>query len=132
MEFLSLEILDFVERLAEKYNLDKEIEDNPLIKDELFNATSLGEKQFIKIIYFKIFPSLILKNIIKDYVNKNLPSSLLKQEIKEKLSVEEETAIKVSQEILNNTLINKLLEIPTIESPLKEKIIKTGLSQELE
>ena len=132
MEFLPLEILDFIEELAEKYNLDKEIENDPLIKEELSSATSIGEKQFIKIINFKSFPSWTLKNIVKDYINKVLPSALLKKEVKEKLLIGEEIATQVFQEIINNSLISNLLEIPIAEDTTKEKIIKTGLSQELE
>ncbi len=132
MEFLSLQILDFIEELAEKYSLDKDIENNPLIKEYLSEAESLGEKQFIKILYSKsIFPSLILINIIKDYLDKKLPYSQLQKNIKEKLSLEEETATQILQDIINNVLINETLEIPLENTPIKKLVIKNGLSQEL-
>lgn len=135
MEFLSLEILDFIEELAEKYNLDKELENDPLVKENLSEAESIGEKQFIKILYSKdVFPSFILKDIIKNYLNKNLHSSQLQKEIKEKLLIEEEVATQIFQDISNNTLISETLEVPidVDATPVEKKVIKTGLSQELE
>jgi len=135
MQLLDLKILDFIEELAEKYNLDKEIENDPLIQKKLSEAKNIGEKQFIKIVYSKnTFPSLILIDIIKDYLNKNLTSSQLIKEIKEKLPIEESIATQIFQDIMNNSLISGDLEEPIEKniSSAEEKTTKKGLSQELE
>jgi len=135
MQFLDLKILDFIEEIAEKYNLDKETENDPLIQKNLSKAKNAGEKQFIKIIYSKnIFPSLILKNIVKDYLNKNLKPSQLTKELREKLSIDESIATQIFQDIMNNPLINGHLETSAEKNnhSIEGKTIKNGLSQELE
>ncbi|HNP79602.1 MAG TPA: hypothetical protein PKI00_02015 [Candidatus Pacearchaeota archaeon] len=151
MEFLPLKILDFIEELAEKYNLDKEIENDPVVKEALSDANSIGEKQFIKIIYGGNFPSLTLKNIIKDYINKNLSSGQIETTIKEYLFLETDIAMQISQDIIKNNSINELLINPEMDidtnienntdtentrnnkpSIEKTSISKKGLSQELE
>jgi len=132
--FLDPRIKDFIEEITEKYNLDKELESDPLIKERLSDAESFKEKQVIKSLYStkKNFPSMILKNIIKDYIDKNIPSSILKEELKEKLSIEEDVANQILQSIIENSLIKESIDFSLEDTPDSKIFNKKGLSQELE
>lgn len=130
MNDLSLEILDFIEELSEKYGLDKNIEIDSLTRDRILKASSPGERQFIKLIFLKNpFPSLQLIDIVKNFTKKEKSSFDLKKEIEKKLELNEEITNQIYQEILNNSLINDFIKSNTI---FKKTSIKKGLSQELE
>lgn len=136
IEFLPLEILDFIEELAEKYNLDENLKNDPFVKESLSETESVGEKQLIKLLYAKeVFASLIIREIIKDYLNKKIQLNELQKEIQKRLSVEASQAVLIFQDIVNNPFVKKTLEDVSEEiDPAKyiDTNIKGGLSQELQ
>jgi len=97
IEFLPLKILDYIEDLTKKYNLDK-------YQGFFSSAKNTEERQLIRFLIYKndYAPSWSLKKIIKNYINQNLSFSQLENEIKEALSIEKEIAIQIAQDIVQN------------------------------
>ncbi len=135
MDILPLEILDFIEEIAEKYSLDKEFESGPEIEKLLSKAKDVGERQAIKFLYIGYnLPSAKLQEIIKDYLSNTIASSQIQKNIQERLEIEESIARQISDEIINNPLIRDPFGESTEGTIIKQPLVgkKTLIGQELE
>ncbi len=153
MKDTSIEILNLLEEIVDRYNLEENlIENDSRLKEKLSLAKTPEEKRVFKFLYSKkineyiklkkpleeISTSIALKKIIKKLINKKISFEESEKEIKKTLP-NQKIAEEVSKHIINHPLIItlRLKEESEEENESANNIKKDlsadkkGLSQEL-
>jgi len=135
---LTARIIAFIEKLAEKYNIEKfDIENNQPLKDKIAKAESFPEKMSLMFLYDKkvdeyikahkpledLFPSLKINKIVEDLINKKIVFDDLKTLLQKNIVIDPSVIDYLAKEIANNQDINDLMNNKTTEENTeKEKI----------
>lgn len=121
---------NFIESLILRYHLeDNFIIGNPSLLKELNSIDPSGkdyflERSVIKSIYNKndyFQPTLILRKILTDLINKHIDSNNLTSIIQASLGIPLDVAEKISSDVKNNQQIQKEMEINFTNESLDEK-----------
>lgn len=134
---LNKEILSFIEEIMIKYGSENYlIEDDPLLKNKLSETKDLSERTVIKLIFGKkikeqkmagksledILPSMRLKRILEELVNKKLSFKDLPELIKKELHTEQLIADEIEKLIENNAEIINLINNPIVSENIEEEL----------
>lgn len=124
-------ILFFIEEIMIKYGLEKELIDNDAnLKDMLSRSKDIRDRVFFKFLYSeKIYnyekngipldiPSIKLKKIIEDLIDKKISLNNLPKLIQDNLNISPEISKKITEEIEKNKEITD--EMSTIKADKEE------------